>query len=194
MNTTTSLSSPSSTTTTTTNNSSTIFTTFLSLCNTPTPPPDNDYTHILNQLQNLIHSHPVLLTSTTSEGFSGLILACKNGHYPIVEIFLQKFHCSPNSTTLLPTHTPIRAASIYGHYEIVSLLLQQPTIDVNAVSGGNRTALMGAVRGKHFHVTKLLLQQPGINVQIRNDDGETVFDLARNSTIEIQELLQHYQQ
>ena len=70
--------------------------------------------------------------------------------------------------------TPLIWASIYGHSEIVGLLLQHPQISINKRSSlGNKGALYYASGGGYSEVVRLLLQHPQINVNIVNKHGET---------------------
>ena len=66
---------------------------------------------------------------------------------------------------------------------LVSLLLQQPGIQVNAKDNVGHTALHYAALfcsgTKGRKVIKLLLNFPGIDTEITNDDGETPVMLAK---------------
>ena len=68
---------------------------------------------------------------------------------------------------------------------LVSLLLQQPGIQVNAEDHRGWTALHYAAfynnREKGRKVIKLLLNFPGIDTEITNDDGETPLMLANEN-------------
>ena len=67
---------------------------------------------------------------------------------------------------------------------LVSLLLEQPDIQVNAKNKDNWTALHFVVQAQHTtkHSTKKMIQSllnfPGINTEIANDRGETPLMMA----------------
>ena len=70
---------------------------------------------------------------------------------------------------------------------LVSLLLQQPGIQVNAKNIGGRTALHYAAYNCHGtkgrKLIKLLLNFPGIDTEITNDDGDTPLMVAKENHI-----------
>ncbi|XJO74058.1 hypothetical protein BDV3_004931 [Batrachochytrium dendrobatidis] len=79
-------------------------------------------------------------------------------------------------------NTPIHWACRGGHAQIVSYLLKQsPTI--NAQNKLGDTPLHLAAWGGHSQVVYLLLGHPDVRVNLRNNDGSTPLDLAKNAEI-----------
>ena len=80
-------------------------------------------------------------------------------------------------------------AAIFGHTEVVASLIANGH-DINALSAGNRTALMGSSMNGHVKTTQLLLDN-NANISITNDFGETAIDCAlMKGHTEIASLLQ----
>lgn len=85
-------------------------------------------------------------------------------------------------------HSPIRGAAVAGQASTMKLLLEQGA-DPNALSEGNRTALMGAcflrksVEGDQGEISadcvKVLLDDPRTDPTVANSFGETAHDLAK---------------
>ena len=72
----------------------------------------------------------------------------------------------------------LHIAALSGHQEMVSLLLQQPGIELNPKTQNKGTPLhLAAFHGRQ-EVVALLLQQPGIDTNAANEDGWTVLHVA----------------
>ena len=68
-----------------------------------------------------------------------------------------------------------------GHQEMVSLLLQQPDIELNPKTQNTWTPLHLAAFHGHHEVVALLLQQPGIDTNAVNPQGWTALHVAASN-------------
>jgi len=81
----------------------------------------------------------------------------------------------------LPVKSPLLAASECGYHEIVKMLLEAGA-DINMhwagwdVPVGNLALNTAAKRG--FHEIVKLLVEAGVDVDVKNDKGQTAFDIA----------------
>jgi len=113
----------------------------------------------------------------------------KNGHLKIVKLLLTHPDIHVN---LLPRQEkqkcPLYWATYHGNIEIIKLLLAHSDIQINAVDGyfQGETALFAAVRTSSslavFRSVIDLLINAGVDDTIKNKDGQTALDLARNRT------------
>ena len=69
--------------------------------------------------------------------------------------------------------TFLMCAIMRGKEEVVNLLLEQPSIEVNAKDDGDNTALHWACAGGNVAILNQLLAAPGILVNERNSNGRT---------------------
>lgn len=89
----------------------------------------------------------------------------------------------------------LHAAAQKGQCEMIAELLSHKKIDINAIYGYGRTALMLAVERKHIKVARILLQHPQIDVNVADGYGQTALMLAvRRKHIEIARLLLQHPQ
>ena len=75
-------------------------------------------------------------------------------------------------------NTFLMCAIMRGKEEVVNLLLEQPSIEVNAKDDGDNTALHWACAGGNVAILNQLLAVPGILVNERDVDGCTPIMLA----------------
>ena len=65
-----------------------------------------------------------------------------------------------------------------GHVNILKLLLEQPSIDLNLSDNQGRTALMHATHFGNIEAMKLLLANPSIEVNLEDEKGRTALHYA----------------
>ncbi|XP_057300484.1 E3 ubiquitin-protein ligase TRIM56-like [Hydractinia symbiolongicarpus] len=80
----------------------------------------------------------------------------------------------------------------FGHYEVLKLLINHDVTSINNGDTMNYTPLHYASHHGHIECLKLLLSVPHIDVNIRNNRGETAYDVADNYTIK--RLIKEHQQ
>ena len=89
--------------------------------------------------------------------------------------------------------TALHYAARNGHTEVVDSLIDQPTLQVNAVDKDGNTALIHAVTNEHVDVVRELLTRDDLNVSIRNRAGNSALIIANRGksqkSNEIAELL-----
>ncbi|KAK2798050.1 hypothetical protein FQN51_007975 [Onygenales sp. PD_10] len=76
--------------------------------------------------------------------------------------------------------TPIFAAVMGGHSEVVELLLRQPGINVNPAESMGLTPLNLAMTDKQTEIVNIFLAQPSVNFNITTISGETPLLWAAN--------------
>ena len=81
----------------------------------------------------------------------------------------------PNSSD---GNTPLIITVLNGNVEILQMLLNVPSIDVNAQNRNLDTALHVATRTNNVTMIAMLLTHPQINPNIINNDGHTALSLA----------------
>lgn len=85
--------------------------------------------------------------------------------------------------------TPLFLAVQQANIEIMNLLLQQPTVDVN-LSSLSETPLFIAVKNDNLEAINLLLQHPNVDINITNKSKSTpLFEAVKNGNVEIVKLL-----
>uniref|UniRef100_A0A7S2HI09 Ankyrin n=1 Tax=Helicotheca tamesis TaxID=374047 RepID=A0A7S2HI09_9STRA len=122
-----------------------------------------------------------------SNGVTALIEACIAGYDDLVEILIKEGKCPAHPPGKF-RHSPVRGAAVAGRASTIKLLLEHGA-DPNALSDGNRTALMGAcflrktVEGDHAAISaecvRILLEDERTDPTIANSFGETALDLAK---------------
>uniref|UniRef100_A0A6U3QWY1 Uncharacterized protein n=1 Tax=Ditylum brightwellii TaxID=49249 RepID=A0A6U3QWY1_9STRA len=122
-----------------------------------------------------------------ANGVTALIEACIAGYDNLVEILISEGNCPAHPPGEF-RHSPIRGAAVAGRASTMKLLLGHGA-DPNALSDGNRTALMGAcflrqtVEGDHAAISvecvKVLLEDKRTDPTVANSFGETALDLAK---------------
>ena len=132
---------------------------------------------VLNQLHAAHGSK--LLEYRDEDGYTALHRAAYNGHLQVIEKLL---HIGANvmAKTNNKWH-PLHCACKWDKVEVASLLLQN-NADVNAQSEGGQTPLhLASSNRDSLQTMELLLTHPDIDPSLRNNAGETAYDIALRS-------------
>ena len=161
----------------------------------------------VKKVKKLLESKTIDFNATDSDGQTGLFWACKQGHFKVVKILLEKcqsldlnkaeksgmtpldtacFHKQAKISQLLLTHldqskTCFIWACAQGRFQKVKTLLKSKSIDFNATDDDGRTGFYHACRHGHFQVVKMLVEQSqGLELDLNKADkgGMTPFHTA----------------
>ncbi|CAL6345369.1 unnamed protein product [Bathycoccus prasinos] len=75
-------------------------------------------------------------------------------------------------------NTSLHLACLYGHVDVVKVLLSDERVDVNARDDDDGTSLADASASGFHEIVALLLAKKGIEVNLKDSDGETALDCA----------------
>ena len=128
------------------------------------------------QLAKLLQDKPHLANCRDIDLYTPLHRACYNGHVETIDFLLRKgadIHARTSEGW-----TPLHSASKWSHHQAASLLLSAGA-DVNALTNGGVTPLHLAASHNNRPLLELLLFRPETNVKIRNDSGETAYEIAK---------------
>ena len=114
----------------------------------------NGHRHILELLLTAGNARADIVDH---DGETALSLAASEGHADIVKRLLPLSPPTALTSFNCTGHTPLTLACMNGHREVVELLLQDPSVNVNAVQAEGNTALIAAVEGGHVEIVRLLL-------------------------------------
>ena len=161
----------------------------------------------LKKVKKLLESKNIDFNATNSDGQTGLFWACKQGHFKVVIMLLEKcqsldlnkaensgmtpldaacFHKQAKISQLLLTHldqskTCFIWACAQGKFQKVKTLLKSKSIDFNATDDDGRTGFYHACRHGHFQTVKLLVEQShdlGLELNKAEKGGMTPFHTA----------------
>ena len=112
-------------------------------------------------------------------GFSAMHYACRYGNAELVKNLL-KYGANVNVRLRVSKLTPLYLATLYGHENVVRILLKQKGIKVDAQTTKGRTALHVAAlhddtSERHENILRLLLKSHA-NRNIVDKDGLTPMD------------------
>jgi ankyrin repeat protein len=123
------------------------------------------------------------IISTKYNGATCLIMACRNGHYEIVEFLVEFCQASLEQTGLVNFEgeniegaPPLWCASAAGHIKIVKYLVSKGA-NVNSTTKSNSTALRAACFDGHLEIVKFLVENSA-NIEIANRHGHTCLMIA----------------
>lgn len=123
------------------------------------------------------------IVATKYNGATCLIMACRNGHYEIVEYLVESAGACLELTGLVNFEgeniegaPPLWCASAAGHLKIVKYLVSKGA-DVNSTTKSNSTALRAACFDGHLEIVKYLVEN-NADIEIANRHGHTCLMIA----------------
>lgn len=133
----------------------------------------------VEDVKTIMKQNPDAINSVNEEGYSPLILACYRGNIDVAKFLIKEVKDINGSSSM---GTPLMAAVVKGHKEIVQVLLGNKA-DPNLTDANGTTALIYAVQFNNSAIVKLLLDYKAD--KSKNDDkGKTAFEYAAFSNNE----------
>ncbi len=125
-------------------------------------------------VKDFIQKSDKLSTLVNDKNQSGLLLACKNGHYEIARVLIK----AKSDLNLCDNqkHTPIHYAILNGHHKILNLLIKYNAIVDDFDSTGNYTPIMLAIKKRDYFAIHYLLNI--VNLNIKNRKRQDIFDFV----------------
>ncbi|KDO31978.1 hypothetical protein SPRG_03194 [Saprolegnia parasitica CBS 223.65] len=130
-------------------------------------------------------------TAAGNEQLSGLHLASAHNQSAIVDYLLTHHAYLFPDARKLYARTPLHEAALYGHADVVAVLLAHGALVASHTTRG-RTPLMYAARGGHLDVLDLLLAA-GANINDQSETGLTaLYEAAKHGRADaVRRLLSH---
>lgn len=119
---------------------------------------------------------PMLINSSSVDGFSPLSLACYFGHEELAKFLIQNGADINLSSRNIFGSSPLHSACAIGHLNIAQLLLRRGA-DVNLCQRSGATALHIAARNGYLGLIKTLVEA-GANVKARTEHNQTPAQIA----------------
>lgn len=132
----------------------------------------------LEDLTKLLDQNAELVNCRDVDGYTPLHRACYNNHLKVIDLLLTRGADLTNRTT--EGWTALHSACKWGHHEAAALLLAAGA-DVNSMTNGRVTPLHLASTQKNRHLLELLLFRPEIDLSLKNESGETAYQVACRS-------------
>ncbi len=130
----------------------------------------------VKRLQSLLHEHPDLVCTYSSDGFTALHLASFFSQPQAAEELLHN-GADPNAVATNGTKLAvINSAAASGNADLVKMLLREGA-NPDAQQEGGFTALHSAAQQNNQDMVRALLNA-GADASIRTNDGRTASDLA----------------
>lgn len=130
-------------------------------------------------LRKLLEEDPSLVNVRDNDSYTPLHRACYNNNVEVLKVLLS-YDADVNAKTD-DDWEPLHCACKWDSVEAVSLLLQNGAC-VNSTTKGNLTPLhLAASNASGRRTLELLLWQPYINATMKNDAGDTAYDVACRS-------------
>ncbi|XP_007900256.1 ankyrin repeat domain-containing protein 49 [Callorhinchus milii] len=130
-------------------------------------------------LRRLLSEHPTLVNIKDEDQYTPLHRAAYSGHLEAARELIS--HEADITARTVDGWTPLHSACNWSNTEVASFLLQHGA-DINAQTNGMQTSLHLASGNKATKATiELLLMNRYINPNLRNNLGETPYDVARRT-------------
>ncbi|XP_014275622.1 protein fem-1 homolog CG6966 isoform X3 [Halyomorpha halys] len=125
----------------------------------------------------------LMLIGTKTNGATPLVMACRNGHYDVVEYLVDRCNADleqPGSVVFdgetIEGAPPLWCAAAAGHFSVVKFLVRRGA-SVNSTTKTNSTPLRAACFDGHYEIVKFLVEQ-GADIEVSNRHGHTCLMIA----------------
>ncbi|KAF0719424.1 Aste57867_1057 [Aphanomyces stellatus] len=118
------------------------------------------------------------LNECVQHGNSAMMLAAMAGHANVVALFLACDRCHDVHLSNENGHTVLHLACVWNHGDVVNLLFERATIDINTRAANGDSALMLAAAHGFDQICRLLLTHHEININASNYHGDTALSRA----------------
>lgn len=136
----------------------------------------------LFELVNCMHADPSLVSFTDDDKYTPLHRASYGGRIDCVKYLLK--HGANLEAKTVDDWTPLHCAVRWNNIEIADYLIKKGA-NVNAKSTGGNTPLHVAASNGRYVITcdiiQLLLYHPNCDFTIKNNSGDTAYDIAKRS-------------
>uniref|UniRef100_A0A6G1S397 Ankyrin repeat domain-containing protein 49 n=1 Tax=Aceria tosichella TaxID=561515 RepID=A0A6G1S397_9ACAR len=136
----------------------------------------------LLEMVKSIHNNPASINSADSDGYTPLHKASYGGHIDCVKYLLR--HGANLEAKTNDDWRPLHCAVRWNNIVVADYLIRQGA-DINAQSSGGNTPLhIAASNGCYsvtFDIIQLLLFHPDCDYELKNQSGDTAFDIAKRS-------------
>lgn len=133
----------------------------------------------LEDLMKLLDGNTELVNCRDIDGYTPLHRASYNNHVHVIKFLLGRGG-DFNSCTK-EGWQPLHSACKWGNHEAAAILLSAGA-DVNSITNGGHTPLHLASTQKNRKLLELLLFRPETNLTMKNESGETAYQVALRST------------
>jgi len=125
----------------------------------------------------------LMLVATKTNGATPLVMACRNGHYDVVEYLVTRCNADLEQAgsvafdgETIEGAPPLWCAAAAGHYSVVKFLVRKGA-NVNSTTKTNSTPLRAACFDGHLEIVKFLIET-GADIEVSNRHGHTCLMIA----------------
>ncbi|XP_066258804.1 ankyrin repeat domain-containing protein 49-like [Euwallacea similis] len=134
----------------------------------------------LDVLKDLLDKDPTLVHTVDKDKYTPLHRACYGNHLDVVKFLIEKGADLTAKTEM--QWEPLHSCCQWNHVQCAAYLIVSGA-NVNATTEGGQTPLhIAATHGLDYATVELLLIHPYVNPHLKNNNGETAFDIARRSS------------
>jgi len=144
---------------------------------------DGNLMFLKGYLQGRSQDEIDMLVKSKTGGATPLLIACRNGHYDVVQYLLKRCHADVEQTgsvifdgETIEEAPPLWCAAAAGHTNIVKLLVRSGA-NVNSTTKTNSTPLRAACFDGHYEIVKFLVMH-GADIEVANRHGHTCLMIA----------------
>ncbi|XP_046678153.1 protein fem-1 homolog CG6966 isoform X2 [Homalodisca vitripennis] len=125
----------------------------------------------------------LMLVGSKTNGATPLVMACRNGHYQVVEYLVERCNADIEQVgsvvfdgETIEGAPPLWCAAAAGHFPVVKFLVKRGA-SVNSTTRTNSTPLRAACFDGHFEIVKFLIEE-GADIEVSNRHGHTCLMIA----------------